>query len=103
MADWNEKFGGLNLGERQEINLDHDLTQSIYWDSINGCSVDGDVYAEGLGAYVDGKISAKFEYGFTLLVRSFGFASAVKPSFHAGTVVRELGFLLTGERVSVFL
>lgn len=68
--DWNEKFGALSLRQRQQIKVKEDLTQPMYWDSINGCSVNGELFAEGLGAYMEGGIETQFEYGFTLLVRS---------------------------------
>ncbi|EON97103.1 putative bacteriodes thetaiotaomicron symbiotic protein [Phaeoacremonium minimum UCRPA7] len=63
---WTEKFGSLSLDESRELNVEQSLTQSLYWDSINECSVDGSEFGEGIGAYIDGNIKARFEYGFSL-------------------------------------
>ena len=67
---WTEKFGSLSLDESRELNVEQSLTQSLYWDSINECSVDGSEFGEGIGAYIDGNIKARFEYGFSLGVSS---------------------------------
>jgi chitinase len=65
---WSEKFNQLSLDERHTINVDKSLTQAMYWDSIDSCDVNGEKFGEGLGAYIDGSISASFEFGWSLYV-----------------------------------
>ena len=67
--EWDEQFGGLNFRNGTETNrFDRSLTAAIFWDTVDKCRVDGSQFSEGIGAYVDGSIHARFEYGFTLIV-----------------------------------
>lgn len=66
---WNEKFGNLNFRQRTTpYKVDKSISQTLFWVTINGCSIDGSQFGEGLGAYVDGSIHIDFEYGFSVSV-----------------------------------
>lgn len=66
---WDSQFAGLDFREgTEEKRFDRSLTATIFWDTVDKCRVDGEQFSEGIGAYVDGSIKARFEYGFTLIV-----------------------------------
>lgn len=66
--EWRDKFKDLRFNSEGDKNFKQSLTQSMYWGSINQCSIDGEQFGEGLGAYIDGDINANFHYTFGLYV-----------------------------------
>ncbi|KFY42907.1 hypothetical protein V494_02182 [Pseudogymnoascus sp. VKM F-4513 (FW-928)] len=73
---WDSQCTGLNLREgAEEKRFDRSLTTSIFWDTVDKCMVNGEQFSEGIGAYVDGSIKARFEYGFTLILMDWNQAT----------------------------
>ncbi|RYP44871.1 hypothetical protein DL768_008713 [Monosporascus sp. mg162] len=67
LIDWNDKFNSLNIMEHDHQHVKKSLSQPLYWQSVDSCLVDGDLYGEGFGVYVDGSLDVDFGYGFTLV------------------------------------
>lgn len=69
--DWEKLYSDpseLQWGPDEDQIISKDLTLPIFWQSIEQCSVNGSDYGEGFGAYVQGKLDAKFLFGFSLVV-----------------------------------
>jgi hypothetical protein len=67
-TNWDDKLRKFSFDLDEDKYFNQSLTQKLYWESIEGCSIDGTPYGEGIGAYVDGFVRARFEYRFTLYV-----------------------------------
>ena len=48
--------------------IKEDISAPLFWQTVDGCEIDGRDYSEGIGAFVEGNIDASFYYGFTLIV-----------------------------------
>ncbi|KFY47830.1 hypothetical protein V496_10420 [Pseudogymnoascus sp. VKM F-4515 (FW-2607)] len=63
---WDELVDSEALEKIKKNFFEKSLTQALYWESVDSCNVDGSEFSEGIGAYVDGSVHARFEYGFSL-------------------------------------
>ncbi|KAI0190613.1 glycoside hydrolase family 18 protein [Astrocystis sublimbata] len=65
--DWVYEGQKANTYSTNSLGVQKDLTQLMYWDTVAGCAIDGQLYGEALGAYIEGEIKVQFSYAFSLL------------------------------------
>jgi hypothetical protein len=49
------------------IKIKEDMSAPLFWQTVDGCDIDGLDYGEGFGAYVLGNVDASFYFGFSLI------------------------------------
>lgn len=73
-VDWQQKYssdGYSTFGDLKSFDISEDVQAPLLWQAAQGCPVDGSTFNEGIGAYIKGKLSARFFYGFSMVVSEF--------------------------------
>lgn len=69
--DWAEvydKDDSYIYDPESATKIKQDMSAPLFWQTVDGCDIDGLDYSEGFGAYVQGNVDASFYYGFSLIV-----------------------------------
>ncbi|UKZ58865.1 uncharacterized protein TrAtP1_000187 [Trichoderma atroviride] len=67
--DWNTAFETIEFdwSPTDATQIQEDVSAPVFWQSAGDCSIGNSTYAEGFGAFVQGKIDAQFWFGFSMI------------------------------------
>ncbi|RBA18191.1 chitinase [Fusarium proliferatum] len=68
--EWNSVYDDTDkfkFDPGSATKIKKDLSAPLYWQTVDGCAINGTDYSEGFGAYLNGEIDASFYYGFSLI------------------------------------